>query len=707
MSWDGPFPSFGPKKKTFDSQNLGVLNHSIAATNLSLDSHHDGNGARRPQTGNSKGSQSSSFKSDQQQYSTSTAQRPMEAQIMHQMEVPHTVGRRSEDTRIRPSFPSSGVSTSDSQRSRTMPSNMSEAAQGFSSLRRYDDQPAWQEPGPTAGYHGPEAVAQLASRSDNKFQERPVGESKPSSNKVGIIQTSEGLPAIGKRSHSQHSAHNSLGEFYDSYYHGPQHEQHSYEQDELHQPPHSPDDEMPNFDAVSKSGHRRGMTIDFHLEPQLQQIGLEMLPSSTQAQHGNTLPLRPGAHIAGQFNRSKSQPNLKDQTLRGNPSDNGFVFDLPGDAPPIPPISPLRTNFGQRNIVVEGQQDRRIHSRDNDPRPPINQQGVSPDVRPNGRAILNQSYQTAFQNGTQPERYRSPPLQSGNIHPGQIERPGSRPNQTNMKGSISPHVPPPNPDALPPHPAPVRLGLMQAVSSPQAAKPPPIRQYDNSLSHQQPGASGPSNMNGESVPVTFEELERLRQVAKSNPSDQKTQLLLAKKMVEASSALVADSGRADQKTRNKNREKYIFEAHKIIKKLVSNRFTEATFYLADCYSRGALGLEIDTKEAFNLYQTAAKSGHAQAAYRVAVCCEMGQEEGGGTRRDPSKAMQWYQRAATLGDTPAMYKIGIIQLKGLLGQPKNPHEALRWLKMAADKANKENPHALHELVSKSYIDSSLV
>lgn len=214
-------------------------------------------------------------------------------------------------------------------------------------------------------------------------------------------------------------------------------------------------------------------------------------------------------------------------------------------------------------------------------------------------------------------------------------------------------------------------------------------------------------MNRESVPVTFEELERLRQVAKSNPSDQKTQLLLAKKMVEASSALIADSGRADQKTRNKNREKYIFEAHKIIKKLVSNRFTEATFYLADCYSRGALGLEIDTKEAFNLYQTAAKSGHAQAAYRVAVCCEMGQEEGGGTRRDPSKAMQWYQRAATLGDTPAMYKIGIIQLKGLLGQPKNSQAALRWLKMAADKANKENPHALHELVSKSFRDSSLV
>lgn len=673
--------------------------------NLDIDSHRDGVAAQRPQTSSSKSSQSSSFKRDKQQYPTSTTQRPVDAQFMHQTEMPFTGGRRSEDTRIRPSFPSNGVSITDSQRSKTMPNNISEAVQGFSSLRRYDDQSTWQEPGPTAGYHGPESVAQLANGSDKIFQERSVGQSMPSSSRAGLTQTSEDLPANGKTSRSQHSAHNSLGEFYDSYYHGPQHEQQSYAQDESDQAPHSPDDEMPNFDAVPHTGHRRGMTIDFHLQPQLQQIGLEMQPSSTQAQHGNTLPPRPGAQIAGQFNRSKSQPNLKDQHSRGNPSDNGFVFDLPGDAPPIPLVSPLRTNFGPRNIAVEGQQDRTAHFRDKEPRSPIDPRVVPPDVHSNGRAILNQSYQTTVQNGTQPERYRSPPLQSGNIH-GQIERPGSRPNQSNIKASTLPPVPPPNPDALPPHPTPIRPGLMQGAASSQTPKPPPIRQYSSGLSVQPPGAPGPSNTNRESAPVTFDELERLRQATKSNPSDQKTQLLLAKKMVEASSVLTDDGGRADQKTRNKNRERYILEAHKIIKKLVSNRSIEATFYLADCHSRGILGQEIDTKEAFNLYQSAAKSGHAQAAYRVAVCCEMGQEEGGGTRRDPSKAIQWYQRAAALGDTPAMYKIGIIQLKGLLGQPKNSQEALKWLKRAADKANEENPHALHELVSSLNMHLSL-
>jgi TPR repeat protein len=180
------------------------------------------------------------------------------------------------------------------------------------------------------------------------------------------------------------------------------------------------------------------------------------------------------------------------------------------------------------------------------------------------------------------------------------------------------------------------------------------------------------------------------------PSDYALGLKLAKKLVEGARILSDEGGSADAKTTQKNRERYIFEAHKLIKKLVGANYPDAMFYLADCHGQGLLGLAVDPKEAFTLYQSAAKLNHAQSAYRVAVCCELGLEEGGGTRRDPMKAMQWYKRAATLGDTPAMYKMGMIQLKGLLGQPKNPREAVSWLKRAAERADKDNPHALHEL-----------
>jgi TPR repeat protein len=196
--------------------------------------------------------------------------------------------------------------------------------------------------------------------------------------------------------------------------------------------------------------------------------------------------------------------------------------------------------------------------------------------------------------------------------------------------------------------------------------------------------------------VTYDELNRLRNIVKTNPSDNATGMVLAKKLIEASTVLSDEAGTADARARAKNREKFIMEGHKTLKKLVANGYPDAMFYLADCYGQGLLGLQVDTKEAFTLYQSAAKGGHAASAYRTAVCCEMGHEEGGGTKRDPLKAVQWYRRAAALGDTPALYKMGMILLKGLLGQQRNFGEAINMLKRAAERSDKDNPHALHEL-----------
>lgn len=281
------------------------------------------------------------------------------------------------------------------------------------------------------------------------------------------------------------------------------------------------------------------------------------------------------------------------------------------------------------------------------------------------------------------------------------------------------HPPPPNPDALPNHPSPARAETFSAhptpvrpglMSSPQGthpganSKPVPVRNYDPSNGGTPPAPNRAPQPIPQQLPpppqkqlppaITMADLDMARSKAKAMPNDHAVQLDLAKKLIEGSDILV---GRlSDPKTRHKTREKFTSEAHKILKKLVGAQHTEAMFTLADCYGRGAFGGEADTKEAFTLYQNAAKAGHAGAAYRTAVCCELGSDEGGGTRKDPVKAIQWYRRAATLGDTPAMYKMGMILLKGLLGQPKNPHEAVVWLKRAAERADAENPHALHEL-----------
>ncbi|KAI0011371.1 hypothetical protein F4779DRAFT_225327 [Xylariaceae sp. FL0662B] len=253
------------------------------------------------------------------------------------------------------------------------------------------------------------------------------------------------------------------------------------------------------------------------------------------------------------------------------------------------------------------------------------------------------------------------------------------------------------------HPAPIRPGLMPNSMVSLSEKPVPVRNYNGGTPPAAAGAQGrppPSSQSGgppsvdEPNPVTVEELEHLRAVIKNDPNDQEAALILAKKLVEAADVLIPRL--PDPKARARSRERYVVDAHKILKKLVHAQNSEAMFFLADCQGRGVLGYEPDPKEAFTLYQSAAKLGHAAAAYRTAVCCEIGNDDGGGTRKDPLKAIQWYKRAATLGDTPAMYKVGMILLKGLLGQPKNPREAVGWLKRAAERADAENPHALHEL-----------
>lgn len=183
-------------------------------------------------------------------------------------------------------------------------------------------------------------------------------------------------------------------------------------------------------------------------------------------------------------------------------------------------------------------------------------------------------------------------------------------------------------------------------------------------------------------------------VIKNNPNDSESALKLAKRLIEAADVLLPKV--PDPKVRNRARGQYFMDAHKILKKLCSAQNSEAMFTLADCLGRGCFGGASDSKEAFTLYQSAAKLNHPGAAYRTAVCCEIGLDEGGGTRKDPMKATQWYKRSATLGDVAAMYKMGMIQLKGLLGQPRNPREAIGWLKRAAERADAENPHALHEL-----------
>lgn len=427
--------------------------------------------------------------------------------------------------------------------------------------------------------------------------------------------------------------------------------------------------EMPNFDAMPNDSKTTGEPLIPGLEEPKAPGPPNPPASGTGGQYAAYKP-----EFSAQAHRVRSQPNLRSADPPNNFANAGFQFDFHNETPPVP-------SMPRQNSIGAG--PRRPPNGYGDPA-----NGQYPHGQPNQGPPLPGYHDPrgGYEPRPPPQRYGTPMQDNGPPRPYRTNQPGP-PNDPRMMGPVEHQGEPQNPDALPAHPAPFRPGLDQA-------RPAPVRQYDNpQLQASQP--SGPIDR-PPSGPVTHEELQRLQQMVRDKPNDHATHLLLAKKMVEAATVLAGEDGRADAKTKNKNREKYIMDAYKIVKKLVHAGYPDAMFYLADCYGQGLLGLPVEPKEAFQLYQSAGKQGHAQSAYRVAVCCELGHEEGGGTKRDPFKAVQWYKRAAALGDTPAMYKMGMILLKGLLGQPKNPREGISWLKRAAERADEENPHALHEL-----------
>lgn len=192
-------------------------------------------------------------------------------------------------------------------------------------------------------------------------------------------------------------------------------------------------------------------------------------------------------------------------------------------------------------------------------------------------------------------------------------------------------------------------------------------------------------------PYTKTYVDDYRQRIKNDP-DPEAHFAYAKYLIEAARKIGAES--PDQRAVKKYRDTLITESLKVMRRLATqgNAHPDAQFFLANCYGTGTLGLQVDHERAYHLYLQAAKQNHPAASYRVAVCNEIG----AGTRREHPRAFAFYRKAASLGDTAAMYKLGMILLNGTLGQQKNPREAIGWLKRAAEQADEENPHALHEL-----------
>lgn len=144
----------------------------------------------------------------------------------------------------------------------------------------------------------------------------------------------------------------------------------------------------------------------------------------------------------------------------------------------------------------------------------------------------------------------------------------------------------------------------------------------------------------------------------------------------------------------KLRKAFLKEAVYYLKKLSDKGYTEAQYLLADAYSSGAFD-RIDNKDAFILFQAAAKHGHVESAYRTSYCYE----EGLGTGRDARKAVEYLKIAASRNHPAAMYKLGVYSFYNRMGLPNDMNTkkmGIKWLTRATNVATELTAAAPYEL-----------
>ena len=319
--------------------------------------------------------------------------------------------------------------------------------------------------------------------------------------------------------------------------------------------------------------------------------------------------------FAAHAHRSRSQPNLRGAGQRGSEqsgySQNGQVLpvEMLADIPPmptspsrsgtfpsqaeLPPVLRVKTPApGQRPNQTPGPQNGQqqypppplaSNGQQQYPPgqyPPTGQQQYAPGPIVPGSMVLGSMAAGSMAADSMTGGSMAPgSTTSGSMAlnqqypPGQMPPNGQQYSQRPGPDSLPYHPSPvqsnrsSNPDALPEHPAPIRLGLMQDQQQPPMGPghPPPVRQYSPRESMDNRSQQGPPPKG----PLTQVELEQAIKMAKAAPNDQALQLALAKKYIQAADVLADEGGRADARTTKKNRENYIFDAHKIIKKLAN------------------------------------------------------------------------------------------------------------------------------------------
>lgn len=152
------------------------------------------------------------------------------------------------------------------------------------------------------------------------------------------------------------------------------------------------------------------------------------------------------------------------------------------------------------------------------------------------------------------------------------------------------------------------------------------------------------------------------------------------------------------------KKQFLKEAQYYLKKLSVKGYKDAQYLLADSYASGAFG-KVNDKEAFCLFQSSAKHGHIESAYRTAICFEYGL----GTARDSRKCIEFLKFAASRNHPAAMLKLGLYSFYGKMGLSQDVNtkqNGIKWLSRASARANElicAAPYELGKIYETGFLD----
>ncbi|KAK7738428.1 hypothetical protein SLS62_011394 [Diatrype stigma] len=124
------------------------------------------------------------------------------------------------------------------------------------------------------------------------------------------------------------------------------------------------------------------------------------------------------------------------------------------------------------------------------------------------------------------------------------------------------------------------------------------------------------------------------------------------------------------------------DAINIVSYLADQGHPEATFIRSKWLEFGKFGRRQDKKEAYSGYQLAAQQGWGRADYRIGMLYE--------NSNDMESALRHYNMGLSTNDSAASYRLGMINLMGQRGQPKDLARGLELISSAADTADEDAP-----------------